>query len=954
MKRLHLIPFCLAVILSAGLPSAETQSSAANSGCEIPSFSNVVNDPNIFSEQQEEWLGEILDPQIRKHFHTIADPGNNYLQHLGDRLLAQLPPSKLHYSFTIIDFPGNQSFGMPGGHIYISRRVLALIRNEDELAGLLGHEIGHIVTHQNAIDMTRIFQSVLGVRSVGDRNDLVEKWNQILDKAGTREYRQSEKREQQEQLIADRVALYAMARSGYNPTRFADFFDRLVQTKGNKGNFWSDLFGNTSRDSKRLRELVRNATPMAPGCVTPLEQDHDARFTAWQKALVESAFAVTNEDVPGLVRKVPLDPPLRNDLKLVQFSPDGKYLLAQDQGSIFVLSRAPLENLFRIEAPEAGPGQFTPDSRFIVFDDDELRVERWDIAAQHRTEVTQLALPGECAQRLLSPTGEVMACVGEENELQLIEVATNQILLKHKDIYHPTEFDLLLAALLATIGEHYPSFRMHFSPDGRYFALGYSGTSLAYDLKQQQEMKLSKPLKALIEGHFVFRGDGEIDGYEKEGVWSRLARLSFPAGELLDKFELKVHGELAAPFKGDYLLILHAGNSAVGVVDLRKKQVTTGYKLDGFAIYDDVFAAETSGGAIAVVRMADGKTVGQIRLPFSPLESAKVAGIAGNGKWLALSGPNRGAIWDLKSGKRTVFIQNFEGILLDQDNAVAKFPGHDEKPSEVVLFNPAGTSAKKLYDLQADEEEHQRPATVDVATFTYLRSLSSSVLQMGAVLVKITPNPAGKGLQMTVCDIRTNQKLWEQVYAHGFPWLFYSHAAGVLTTLMTYQSVDTRDDPALKARLDAIKGKSSPADAYVARVVDAQTGKLLSTVVVDTKHRAFRVRSVDATRDAVIVRDSDNRTLVYSMSSGEQIGRIFGLARALSRKGDLMLVETGRDQADLFEVPALRPLSHYNFSSPIVRAEFADDGNALFVLTGQQTFYEIKLAPGPQQTARMH
>src|SRR5437016_1754065 len=139
--------------------------------CAMPSFSTVVNEPNIFSEQQEEWLGEILVLQIQKEFNVIADP-DDYLQKLGDRLLAQLPPTKAHYRFTIIDLPGNDSFGTAGGYIYLSRRIIALAQNEDEIAGLLGHEIGHIITHQAAIDITQEFRTILGVTQVGDRTDI--------------------------------------------------------------------------------------------------------------------------------------------------------------------------------------------------------------------------------------------------------------------------------------------------------------------------------------------------------------------------------------------------------------------------------------------------------------------------------------------------------------------------------------------------------------------------------------------------------------------------------------------------------------------------------------------------------------------------------------------------------------------------------------------------------------
>ncbi|HEY6249899.1 MAG TPA: M48 family metalloprotease, partial [Candidatus Angelobacter sp.] len=331
----------------------------------MPTFSSVVNEPNMFTEQQEEWLGEIITPQIQKEFHVIADPESDYLEKLGQRLLAQLPPTKVHYHFTIIDLPDANSFGLAGGYIFISRRIIALAQNEDELAGLMGHEIGHIITHQSAIDMTRVFQTVLGVNQVGDRKDLVDKWNRLLDTIAKSNYKPEDKhRQQQEQLIADRIAMYAMARAGYQPSRYADYFDRIAETKGNKGGFWSDMLGKSNPDTRRLRELYRNGTPVPPQCVTSLSASADAGFSKWQTEVIASKFAVAKEEIPGLLKKITLNPPLRGELSSIRFSPDGNYLLAQDSSSVFVLSHKPLANLFRIDAPDSAPAQFTPDSHF--------------------------------------------------------------------------------------------------------------------------------------------------------------------------------------------------------------------------------------------------------------------------------------------------------------------------------------------------------------------------------------------------------------------------------------------------------------------------------------------------------------------------------------------------------------------------------------------------------------
>src|SRR5438874_13621109 len=102
LKCQPLVSLLLFLVLMAGICQAQQPATArpAPGPCAMPSFSMVVNEPNIFSEQQEGWLGDILIQKVQREFHVIADP-DDYLQKLGDTLLAQLPPTKTHYRFTI-------------------------------------------------------------------------------------------------------------------------------------------------------------------------------------------------------------------------------------------------------------------------------------------------------------------------------------------------------------------------------------------------------------------------------------------------------------------------------------------------------------------------------------------------------------------------------------------------------------------------------------------------------------------------------------------------------------------------------------------------------------------------------------------------------------------------------------------------------------------------------------
>ena len=193
MIRGHVKAWLLFVFATLLLGSSFAQQS--NSPCGLSGFKSP-KEKNLFSEQQEQWLGEIIDSSIRQEFNVIEDP-DGYLQKLGERLLAQLPPTKIRFHFAIIDSPELNSFGGPGGFIYIHRRMLAFSQNEDELAVLLGHEIGHIVAHHVALRMTEWFGE-LGITSVGDKQDIFNKWNQFKNNAARIKDRHSEKHEEED------------------------------------------------------------------------------------------------------------------------------------------------------------------------------------------------------------------------------------------------------------------------------------------------------------------------------------------------------------------------------------------------------------------------------------------------------------------------------------------------------------------------------------------------------------------------------------------------------------------------------------------------------------------------------------------------------------------------------------------------------------------------------------
>src|SRR6185369_8931097 len=141
------------------------------------------------------------------------------------------------------------------------------------------------------------------------------------------------------------------------------------------------------------------------------------------------------EDLHGVLSKRVLDPPLRGEITHLRFSPDGKYLLAQDDSGINVLSREPFAPLFRIEAAEARHAQFSPDSQEIVLYNCDLRVEMWSVADQKIKAAHELFVRKGCLQTSLSPDAPTLACLDAELGLDLFNVATGEPIFQKKSFY---------------------------------------------------------------------------------------------------------------------------------------------------------------------------------------------------------------------------------------------------------------------------------------------------------------------------------------------------------------------------------------------------------------------------------------------------------------------------------------------------------------------------------------
>ncbi len=107
--------------------------------------------PDLNTPYDDEKVGREVAEQAAAAYGLVEDPElNAYVEAIGRRLAGHAPGYGFDYRFAIVDDTSPNAFALPGGYIFVSRGLLALTNSEDELAGVLGHEIAHVAMRHSA------------------------------------------------------------------------------------------------------------------------------------------------------------------------------------------------------------------------------------------------------------------------------------------------------------------------------------------------------------------------------------------------------------------------------------------------------------------------------------------------------------------------------------------------------------------------------------------------------------------------------------------------------------------------------------------------------------------------------------------------------------------------------------------------------------------------------------
>jgi predicted Zn-dependent protease len=221
MKTRSLIPLLTAALLAA-----------------CASVTNPVTgqrELTVMDEKSEIAEGAKGHQEVIKEYGVVDDAAlRAYVDGVGQKLATASHRAKLKWTFTVLDSPEVNAFALPGGYVYITRGIMAYLESEAELAGVLGHEIGHVTARHGAQQATRQATAGIGVGLAAIGGALLEMATGVpgvaqaagsVAQVGAAGLIASYSRDQE--LQADELGAEYLVRSHYDPANMVEVIQVL-------------------------------------------------------------------------------------------------------------------------------------------------------------------------------------------------------------------------------------------------------------------------------------------------------------------------------------------------------------------------------------------------------------------------------------------------------------------------------------------------------------------------------------------------------------------------------------------------------------------------------------------------------------------------------------------------------------------------------------------------------
>jgi predicted Zn-dependent protease len=217
------------------------------------------------SQQEEVQMGQQTAGQVNAQLPMLNDATvNNYVNSLGRQIASHTSRADLDWQFRVVNSEVINAFALPGGFIYVNRGVLTHASNESELAGVIGHEIEHVVRRHSVKQIEQAQGANLGLGVACALTGVCQNTaaQAAIQLGGTAVFAKFSRQDEQQ---ADEGGFNNVMNAGISPRGMLTFFQKLLAEEqanggGNASAWFADHPGTTDRIADIQRLLQENAS----------------------------------------------------------------------------------------------------------------------------------------------------------------------------------------------------------------------------------------------------------------------------------------------------------------------------------------------------------------------------------------------------------------------------------------------------------------------------------------------------------------------------------------------------------------------------------------------------------------------------------------------------------------------------------------------------------------------
>lgn len=211
----------------------------------------------LIDEREEIELGKEADAEIRDKMRVYAESKEleALVSETGAKIAAQSERPDLPWTFRVLDNPAVNAFALPGGYIYVTRGLLAHLSSDDELAAVLGHEVGHVTARHGAVHLRK---SNAARRSVGVFRVIDPNLRHVGGLAARTAGLVLLKHSRDDEYQADDLSLRYLQRTGYDTGAIPEVFGILasVSSDGSKVPAWLSTHPEPQLRRERMQDVT--------------------------------------------------------------------------------------------------------------------------------------------------------------------------------------------------------------------------------------------------------------------------------------------------------------------------------------------------------------------------------------------------------------------------------------------------------------------------------------------------------------------------------------------------------------------------------------------------------------------------------------------------------------------------------------------------------------------------